>query len=205
MKKITSVLLITLLALSFSFSAGAYDGKKFFHVGLKGSLILPHVTIHDAINDIDLNTYEGFNAGVAFQLNVTNFMTIQPEVLYQQYTMRFEDVDFGDFNYTQGDIIVPVNLQFGWNFFKGLLRPYGVVSPFVGCSVVNLENSNSIDDVSKTFQYGVGLGVGVDIWRFQVQFKYNWSFAKTPDQINTATQDDFKTAGAELSVAFFMF
>ena len=34
-------------------------------------------------------------------------------------------------------------------------------------------------DKYSRFDYGIGVGGGIDFWKFQVQVKYNWSFAKS--------------------------
>lgn len=210
MKKITCLVAVAALMLSLSFSANAFDNGSGFHLGIKGGLNFTKMKMIGSISDIqaiDLKTYTGFNAGVALKFGLPLGFGLQPEILYQQ-SGTIADVDILNLKstYKQGDIIVPINIQWGWPFLNGNLRPYAFVSPFVGCSVMNLSDGKKIEDAIKKFQYGVGVGVGVELWRVQVSFKYNWNLNELADaDKDITTRVNGKFNGAEISVAFFIF
>lgn len=162
----------------------AQDGSSsFFKFGVKGGINFTSLS-HFELGYISesVNNYTGFNAGVAFSFDLpVQGMTIQPELNYVSKGAVYrgpagsagggpEDI------YLRTDYVeLPVNLQVGLDLI--LLRPYIMVSPYIGYAVLKQPEAIEWSGINR-FQYGIGIGGGVDFWRFQLQVKYNWNFGQ---------------------------
>ena len=203
---------VLMLAVAGPVSASAQDGKgdgnkdrsyasSFFKVGVKGGI--------DFISMSRVSNYTGFTAGVAFSFDMPlRGMTIQPELNYvSKGTMyRGKNPEGGSENarFRTDYIEVPVNFQFGLDLI--LLRPYLMVSPYIGYAVYKEPGIVSWDNTNR-FEYGIGIGGGVDFWKFQLQVKYNWNIgqlARDTDSIDAegpVRMGNYR--GLEVNLVFF--
>ena len=156
-----------------------------------------------------VSNYTGFTAGVAFSFDMPlRGMTIQPELNYvSKGTMyRGKNPEGGSENarFRTDYIEVPVNFQFGLDLI--LLRPYLMVSPYIGYAVYKEPGIVSWDNTNR-FEYGIGIGGGVDFWKFQLQVKYNWNIgqlARDTDSIDAegpVRMGNYR--GLEVNLVFF--
>ncbi len=210
MKKLLSILIASVLLLSFSTSAQGGD-NKFFQFGIKAGLDFTNMKLQDlqSIQLNDLKSYTGFNAGLAFRFNLPLGFEIQPELLYTQTGVRIEEA-FAKGVIKNGTIRIPVNIQWGFRFAK-IFKPYVFASPYVGFtafeksqitigSIVKNFNSENLN----RFQYGVGVGLGLNIWKFQISAKYNWDINATfSSKIEDTNIELGNMHGAEISLGFF--
>ncbi len=209
------VLILSTSLLSYSQCQKKSSGFKF---GIKGGMDFTSIT-HTEVGSIseNMNTHTGFNAGVAFsfKLPVKGF-TIQPEINYVSKGARIASDD-NKLNIRMDYIEVPVNLQIGLDLI--LLRPFLMVSPYIGYAVNKQWEPQSIQDVFhwdylNRFEYGLGVGGGVDFWKFQLQVRYNWNFGQlikskpegmidsiTSDIISSIDKGNFR--GLDVSLTFF--
>ena len=159
--------------------------------------------------------FNNFNLPLGFELN--------PEVLYVQSGQRTKDysisgADINGGSFKTGSIRVPINVQWGIGLFNDFIKPYVVVSPYVGAvlfgngSILNVDfDSESVNSYLNRFQYGIGVGAGIYIWNFQVSFKWNWDLNPTfkdngsfVGAVGDAIKaDNKKFNGGELSIAYF--
>ena len=213
MKKIFSILALAFLLAAVP--ANAQPGKDFFNLGVKAGLNFSSMSQpSDAFRDGFLRTYTGFNAGLVFNFNLPLGFEINPELQYVQSGYMMSEAS----RFTSGSFRVPVNLQWGFRFFD-LIKPYVVVSPYVGGvlfgkNTVVAGDSKMVtkynDNLSR-FQYGVGIGAGVYVWRFQLAFKWNWDLNPIfdyGDRVNGALQalgvsQRSRFNGGELSLTYF--
>jgi len=135
--------------------------------------------------DVEDKTYSGGGAGVAVSLNLpVPGMTLQPELnLLSKYDHTMLDV--------------PVNLQMGLDLL--MVRPFVCVTPYF-CFPVDVRGGEQVN----RFQAGFGVGGGIDIWKFQIQCRYNWSitdFYKIQDISGSSVSN--KLRGLDLSLVFF--
>lgn len=213
MKKLFSIIAVCAIVLSLSLKANAQD----FRFGIKAGINVSNVT-GDIRNDFSkdvLKAYTGFHAGAVFNIAFGKFFAIQPELIYSQNGVRFDDKSLISAlaqNVSVGSIQIPIGLQFGYRF-GNLFRPFVTAVPYVGYAVSHGIKSDVITkedlkDVWNKFDWGVGVGAGVDIWKFQVVAKYNWALGNLVKDIDNKFKDfteDFqksKIAGLEISVAF---
>lgn len=167
MKKILLSVSVSVLMIFIPHQAYSFGWGK---IGVKGAYHTASLSSSDAA------AVNGGGGGVALNLNLpVPGMAVQPELdfIYKYDRMMME---------------VPVNLQVGLDLV--LVRPFVCVTPYIDIPL------SSGGDVNM-FQAGLGVGGGIDIWRFQIQCRYNWSitdFSKTTSG---------KLRGVDLSLIFF--
>jgi len=167
MKKI--ILTAAVLILVMLISGRAY-GFSWGKIGIKGAYCTGTLSSSDA------GSVSGGGGGVALNLNLpVPGMSVQPELdfVYKYDRMMME---------------IPVNLQVGLDLV--LVRPFICVTPYLNLPL------SAAGDINM-FQAGFGVGGGIDIWRFQIQCRYDWNitdFSKT---------EDGKLRGLDLGLIFF--
>ncbi|HIT48256.1 MAG TPA: outer membrane beta-barrel protein [Candidatus Coprenecus stercoripullorum] len=192
---------------------GGSDSKKtsILEIGIKGGMDFTSLARYEPgyISE-SVSTYTGFSAGVTFSIDLpVRGMTLQPELNYVSKgaairgdigrTLRFDYIE------------LPVNLQAGLDLI--FLRPFICLSPYIGCAVYK-----QVDEIPwkyfNRFEYGIGIGGGIDIWRFQLQVKYNWNLGPLakdlPEGIVGKEMEDVMDfvgagnyRGLEVSLTFF--
>ncbi len=211
MKRIFKSILIIAAIATFimPYKASAAD-DKLVQFGVKAGLNFTNMTDMGDFKDEFMKSYTGFNAGILLKFNLPLGFEIQPEVLYYQSGFNsVSEILHTKAKFTEGSIRVPINIQWGISIWE--LKPYLMVSPFLGCSLFQLTKGvldgafSSIQletaaEKIERFQYGIGIGAGIDIWKFQVAFKWNWNFNNLQKE-GTALHDE-KFNGGELSLAF---
>ena len=223
MKKIFSILTLALLIAAVP--ANAQPGKDFFNLGVKAGLNFSNMSdMDDAFESGFLKTYTGFNAGLVFNFNLPLGFEINPELQYVQsgittpgYSGEILGIGYEipASKFSSGSLRVPINIQWGFRFLN-VIKPYVVVSPYVGAvlfgngSILGSDlDKETVNQFLNRFQYGIGVGAGIYVWRFQVSFKWNWDLNPVFEdefEIRGARVDfdsDSKFSGGELSLAFF--
>ncbi len=210
MKRILRSMILVAVIAMFAMPAKSYAGDKILQLGVKAGL---NFTGMNDMKDMEFSTdflksYTGFNAGVVLRINLPLGFELQPELLYYQsgITMKSDLLD-AKANFMEGSLRVPINLQWGIQVWK--IKPYVLVSPFIGCSLFQLTNGELGDMVEnfetapeniERMQYGIGVGAGINIWKFQVGFKWNWNLNNL--QKEGSVLQDKKFNGGELHLAF---
>ncbi|HIR73756.1 MAG TPA: PorT family protein [Candidatus Coprenecus pullicola] len=223
MKRFAEILsaAVLMLAVAGVVPVSAQDGKEdgskdksyalsFFKVGIKGGIDFISMSRFELgyISE-SVSNYTGFTAGVAFSFDMPlRGMTIQPELNYvsKGAMYRGENPAGGseDARFRTDYIELPVNFQFGLDLI--LLRPYLMVSPYIGYAVYKDPGIVSWDNTNR-FEYGIGIGGGVDFWKFQLQVKYNWNIgqlARNTDRIEAGgavRMGNYR--GLEVNLVFF--
>jgi len=166
-RRIYAIFAVSVCILLLSGRAYAFSWGK---VGIKG-------TYHTAaLSSSDASAVGGGGGGVAISLNLpVPGMSVQPELnfVYKYDRMMME---------------IPVNLQVGLDLL--LVRPFICLTPYLNFPLSNAGNINM-------FQAGFGVGGGIDIWRFQIQCRYNWNIT------DFSSQDSGKLRGLDLGLIFF--
>lgn len=213
MKRKIAIVIFALL-IAFFVPNGA---KGQISYGVKGGMNFTSFSYFE-VGEISeaVNSYTGYNAGVAVKFKLPYGFAIQPELLYVSKGARFS----GDAKvHLQTDYIeLPVNIQIGLDLI--MLRPYLALTPYIGYAVrkdVSI-GSESYKDVFgwnqyNRFEYGVGIGGGIEFWRFQISARYNWNIGNftnfstegitdvvTEKVIQTINKGNFR--GLEISLAF---
>lgn len=212
MKKIISIIAVAAIVLSLGVKANAQD----FRFGVKAGINVSNVT-GDIRNDFSkdvLKAYTGFHAGAVFNIAFGKFFALQPEIIYSQNGVRFDDKSLVSAfvqNISVGSIQVPIGLQVGYKF-GNICRPFVTAIPYVGYAVAHGVKSDvikkeNLKDLWNKFDWGVGIGAGVDIWKLQVVAKYNWALGNLAKDMENTNFEDLKfekskIQGLEISVAF---
>ncbi|MFW6371583.1 MAG: porin family protein [Bacteroidota bacterium] len=170
---------IVLIAL-FLISAGSY--AQFTQYGVKAGLNLSNLTVDDTS---DRNLRTGFHAGVFGRLGISEFFSLQPELLYttKGFTNNYDlavassEVDF-NLNYIE----IPVNVVYHLSEdFAFQLGPY--VGYLAGANVetnnevldfFDFETDSELDrDNFKSIDFGITAGLDFTLEQFIFGFKYN--------------------------------
>ena len=154
------------------------------------------------LTEVQGSTLTQWHAGLAFKFRLPLGFAIQPSILYQVKGTKLQDAR----NLNIGYLEVPVSVQWGPDLI--ICRPFAELTPFVGYGL-----NNSIKDWRNLnrWEYGVGLGAGIDIWRFQINARYNWNLGKLSNaNISSDAQSmlgqEFRHnhfGGVTLSLAYF--
>lgn len=178
MKRTISILIALTLISCMIHTASAKDG--IFKVGVMGGINFTSVS-HFELGYISesVSTHTGFNAGLAFSVAMpVNGMTLQPEISYVSKGAMFPGEK--QMRIRMDYVEIPVNLQYGLDLI--LMRPYIMVSPYLGYSVLRRPVEMNWTNLNR-FEYGIGIGGGIDIWKFQLQVKYNWNLSRLVSSI----------------------
>jgi hypothetical protein len=101
-----------------------------------------------------------WQVGLASQFKIPLIgLGIQPELLYS--VNQGEDNSIGYFT-------IPVNLR--WQPLPiPFIKPVILAGPYFGYAV----NFKGFDNIER-FDWGIGLGAGLEIWKLQIEGRYNW-------------------------------
>lgn len=145
--------------------------------GIKGGLNMSNLYTDDADDE---NVLFGFNAGVYATLPVSDFVAIQPELLF---TTRGSELEYNNaliegnakfkLNYIELPLLVRVNLTKNFNIHAGGYASYLVSSKVTGDGSFNFEEEFDTDNFNK-FDAGLAAGVGVDFNPISIGLRYNY-------------------------------
>ena len=148
----------------------------------------------DAANEA-IQAATQYHVGLTFKLGFGNFLAIQPSVIYNVKGAKVNTLgdlsDIADFDYKNGYLEVPVQLQVGMGL-GDLARVYAIAEPFVGMQLTSemLEKTKDLSDVdfAEKLEYGFGLGAGIELIKHvQVSVRYFWNLGGVQDsQVNSA-------------------
>ena len=168
------------LALFMTASFGmlhAQDDNVTTEFGVKGGFNMSNLYQNDADDE---NVLYGFNAGVYATLPISDFIAIQPELLF---TTKGAELDYNKafasgnakfkLNYIELPLLVRVNITKNFNVHAGGYASYLVSSKVKGDGDFDFEEEIDTDDLNK-FDAGISAGVGVDFNPISVGLRYNF-------------------------------
>jgi hypothetical protein len=145
--------------------------------GIKGGLNMSNLYTDDADDE---NVLFGFNAGVYATLPVSDFVAIQPELLF---TTRGSELEYNNalvqgntklkLNYIELPLLVRVNITKNFNIHAGGYASYMVSAKSTGEGDFEFEDQYDTDDFNK-FDAGLAGGIGVDFSPLSVGLRYNY-------------------------------
>ncbi|MFB3388905.1 porin family protein [Flavobacterium sp. LAR06] len=155
----------------------AQEEKVTTEFGVKGGFNMSNLYQSEAD---DNNVIYGFNAGVYATLPISDFIAIQPEILY---TTKGAELDYNNafvdgnakfkLNYIEVPLLVRVNITKNFNVHAGGYASYLVSSKVTGDGDINFDEAVDTDDLNK-FDAGIAAGVGVDFNPISVGLRYNY-------------------------------
>ncbi|WP_125719164.1 porin family protein [Flavobacterium ustbae] len=168
------------LFLSASFGVlHAQDNNVNTEFGVKGGYNMSNLI--DSGDDVnDNNILSGFNAGFYATLPVSDFVAIQPELLFTTKGAKLE-YNAGPFegdakfrlNYIELPLLVRVNITKNFNVHAGGYASYLVSSKVTGDGSFEINEEIDRDDLNK-FDAGIAAGVGVDFDPISIGVRYNY-------------------------------
>jgi hypothetical protein len=177
MKMQSNILCALTLFLTASFGMLHAQDNVNTEFGVKGGLNMSNLYTDDADDE---NVLFGFNAGVYATLPISNFVAIQPEVLFTTRGSELEyDTDLGSgntkfkLNYIEVPLLVRVNITKNFNLQAGGYASYLVSSKVTGDGAIDFEEEIDTDDLNK-FDAGIVAGVGVDFSPISIGVRYNY-------------------------------
>lgn len=190
MKKIILAAALFLMSLCFggSMSAGNFGvlGGANFH------------TYHP--KEIGPQRLTQWHAGLLYKFNLPLGFQIQPALLYN---VKAAKTDHMPVDLSVGYLELLASVQWGVDLI--LFRPFIEVSPFLGYGLNGWGDLKNIwDRNGGRWEYGAGLGGGLQIWRFQINARYNWTFGDIiPKAASRGLVDKADFNGVTLSLAYF--
>jgi hypothetical protein len=158
----------------------AQDNNVNTEFGVKGGFNMSNL-ISDGENEPnDENVLYGFNAGVYATLPISDFVAIQPEILFTTKGSELEynnDLLSGNakfkLNYIEVPLLVRVNITKNFNVHAGGYASYLVSSKVTGSGDIDFNEDIDTDDLNK-FDAGVAAGLGVDFNPISIGLRYNY-------------------------------
>ncbi|RED26332.1 outer membrane protein with beta-barrel domain [Flavobacterium cutihirudinis] len=178
MKMQTNFLCALTLFLSASFGMlHAQDNNVNTEFGVKGGFNMSNLYNNNADDE---NILYGFNAGVYATLPISDFIAIQPEILF---TTKGAELEYNNafvsgtgkfkLNYIEVPLLVRVNVTKNFNIHAGGYASYLVSSKVSGDGDFNFDEDIDTDDLNK-FDAGLSAGVGVDFNPISIGLRYNY-------------------------------
>ncbi|OOV17522.1 porin family protein [Flavobacterium sp. LM4] len=177
MKKQSFYLYALTLFMTASFGMLQAQENVTTEFGIKGGLNMSNLYTDDADDE---NVLFGFNAGVYATLPVSDFVAIQPELLF---TTRGSKLEYNNaliegnakfkLNYIEVPLLVRVNLTKNFNIHAGGYASYLVSSKVTGEGSFNFEEEFDTDNFNK-FDAGIAAGVGLDFNPISIGVRYNY-------------------------------
>ncbi|OXB22565.1 hypothetical protein B0A80_15765 [Flavobacterium tructae] len=145
--------------------------------GIKGGFNMSNLYSSDANDE---NILYGFNAGLYATLPISDFIAIQPEILFTTKGAKLEynnALASGEskfrLNYIEVPLLVRVNITRNFNVHAGGYASYLVSSKVTGRGDFNFEQEIDTNDLNK-FDAGLSAGVGVDFDPISIGLRYNY-------------------------------
>jgi hypothetical protein len=178
MKMQSNILCAFTLFITASFGMlHAQDNNVNTEFGVKGGVNMSNLYTDDADDE---NVLYGFNAGVYATLPISDFIAIQPELLF---TTRGSKLEYNNalvqgnakfkLNYIELPLLVRVNITKNFNVHAGGYASYLVSSKVTGDGDFDFEEDFDTDDFNK-FDAGIAAGIGVDFSPLSVGLRYNY-------------------------------
>lgn len=201
------------LALFFTASFGMLQAQNDENVttefGVKGGFNMSNLYQNDAD---DNNVLYGFNAGVYATLPISDFIAIQPELLY---TTKGAELEYNNafaegnakfkLNYIELPLLVRVNITKNFNIHAGGYASYLVSSKVTGDGDINFDENIDTDDLNK-FDAGLSAGVGVDFSPISIGVRYNYGLTTVGKERTVAgttyTVPDAKNSNLSLYLSY---
>ena len=132
------------------------------------------------IKDTQTKNISLYHAGVAYKFELGPIVVLQPALAYQVKGTQLNNIDKTegkDWQYKNGFVELSLGLQLGIDL--AVVRPFGVLEPFIGYKVTGNEKwdpnnvGGSVTQVTNKFEYGFGVGGGVELVD-HVQLSVQW-------------------------------
>lgn len=203
MKMQSNILCALTLFLTASFGMLHAQDNVTTEFGVKGGLNMSNLYTDDADDE---NVLFGFNAGVYATLPVSDFIAIQPELLF---TTRGSKLEYNNalaqgnvklkLNYIELPLLVRVNITKNFNIHAGGYASYMVSAKSTGDGDFEFEDQYDTDDFNR-FDAGIAAGVGLDFNPISVGLRYNYGL--TTIEKDGDDSSDLKNSNLSLYLSY---
>ncbi|MFB9079662.1 porin family protein [Flavobacterium procerum] len=188
----------------------AQDNNVNTEFGVKGGFNMSN--LYNSGDDVDDNNIlYGFNAGLYATLPISDFVAIQPELLFTTKGAELEyngalngDAKFR-LNYIEVPLLVRVNITKNFNVHAGGYASYLVSSKVTGSGDFNFNEEIDRDDLNK-FDAGISAGLGVDFNPISIGLRYNYGLTTVGKERTvlgtTYTAPDAKNSNLTLYLSY---
>jgi hypothetical protein len=177
-------LFTVIIALVFSVKAiQAQVNDSAAQFGVKGGVNFSNMYTDDVDDE---NVLTSFNAGVYFNLPVSDLFSIQPEVLYSRKgaELRYDNVFASgsakfNLNYIEVPVLLKINVTDNFNIHAGPYFAYLIDSKITNDGdggAFDFESNFDNDDFNK-FDAGIAAGIGFDFDSFGIGARYNYGLS----------------------------
>lgn len=149
--------------------------------GLKGGITFYKGSIDFAGFEESTSSALGFTAGIYAEFQLSDYLSIQPEILYNQKNTKDDDGFFDDnsqTNFTYLDVPVLLRLNVP---LEGKVSPFVTAGPYIGYLLdASDEFNGETEDISEFIEnlnYGFMIGGGVQYGNFHVEVRYDIGLA----------------------------
>lgn len=164
MKKIFSLLVVALLLGSFKAQA-------------QGFHIIPKVGLNlSSLSNVDGSSIAGVNVGVSAEIMLSKKFAIEPGILFSMQGTKI-DLEKVHLDYINIPVYAKYYIIKGFNVFAG---------PQVGFNIRAKSGGESVKDLIRTADFGMGLGAGYQFgWGLMVSANYNFGFVDVQKSTST--------------------
>lgn len=209
MKMRSNILCALTLFLSASFGMLHAQENVTTEFGIKGGFNMSNLFTDEADDE---NILYGFNAGVYATLPVSDFVAIQPELLF---TTKGSELEYSNafasgntkfkLNYIELPLLVRVNITKNFNIHAGGYASYLVSAKVTGDGDIDFDEDIDADDLAR-FDAGLSAGIGVDFNPVSVGLRYNYGLTTIGKEREfagtTYTFPDAKNSNLSLYVSY---
>lgn len=170
-----------------SFETRAVNAPK---LGFQAGMTFNNIS---APSDVSVNNKAGLAAGINLELPVTDYFSIQPELLFVQRKAEFARTGSTTISVKYESLEIPVFAKLTLNH---VVSPYLIAGPVAyfniskGVEAAGPAGTSSINFSQKTFDFGVAFGGGVDVGPLFVNARYTLGVTSIDE--NSA---DYKSRG----------
>lgn len=182
MKKVFLFLIVG----AFLLSTESYAQDIGLNVGIKGGVQLSNLYVDEVGDD---NAKIGFQGGLYFKNQITDFFALQPELLYSLKGSEIQYDNFsvpgivtggsGSYRFNLGYIELPVLAVVSFGAFSVHAGPY--VALLTNANIKNVDDDGDIEEIDKldrddfnTLDYGIAGGLGFDFEAGTIGLRYTY-------------------------------
>lgn len=205
MKKFIIIVLTTFLITSFLTEIKAQDTI----FGLKGGVTYYKGTFDVGGFEDTTDPSIGFTGGLFAEFPVSDFLSIQPEVLYIQKNAEESDDFFGETETSKTKLTfvdVPLLLKLKIPL-DGNVGPFIVAGPYAGYLIDAVDEINGesedISDFLNNINYGVLFGAGAQIGAFSIEARYDLGLANLYDTDAFDDNEFFDAGDVDVTLSGF--
>lgn len=211
MKKVYFLMIISAVLIS----SKSFAQDIGLNVGLKGGVQLSNLYVDEVGDD---NAKLGFQGGLYFKNQITEFFALQPEIIYSLKGSEIEYDNFsipgiisggsGSYRFNLGYVEIPVLAVVSIGSFSVHAGPY--IALLTNANIKNVDDDGDIDEIDEldrddfnTLDYGIAGGIGFDFLSGTIGLRYTYGLNEIgKDGVAGEVTEDSKNSVLSLYAGF---